>query len=220
MKETCTNCESELKSSFMNKVSKTDDRFNKIVNEILNLNVSYCTNCSHTVQLKSDTYLIDKQVEYRNEFSEKIKSIPVITLQNPKDWNYKPLSMVTSQSVTGTGVFTEISSSITDLLGGQSDRLNSKIRQGENICVNQLRLSCFNIGGNAVIATDIDYAELGGGKGMIMVCMSGTAIKLENPEILSNDFAEDINRLSELISLEKELNRQQLELKSAWTYSS
>jgi len=70
----------------------------------------------------------------------------------------------------------------------------------------------------AVIGTDIDYVELGGGRGMIMVCISETAINLENPKIMNEAFVFNINRLSELISLEKELANQQQELKSAFIY--
>jgi uncharacterized protein YbjQ (UPF0145 family) len=47
-----------------------------------------------------------------------------------------------------------------------------------------LRKETLELGGNAVLATDIDYAEVGGDKGMLIVCMTGTAVLLKNPEVL------------------------------------
>ena len=77
-----------------------------------------------------------------------------------------------------SGVVSEFTSSFTDLFGVQSGRFNKKLKAGEDICFAQLRKQALDLGGNAVIATDIDYSEVGGGKGMLMVCMGGTAIKL------------------------------------------
>lgn len=63
------------------------------------------------------------------------------------------------------------------------------------MCFAQLRKQTLDIGGNAVIATDIDYSELGASKGMIMVCMAGTAIKLKNPNVLGEQKANQIDEL-------------------------
>ncbi|MBE5322140.1 heavy metal-binding domain-containing protein [Pedobacter sp. MR2016-19] len=38
------------------------------------------------------------------------------------------------------------------------------------------------LGGNGIIATDVDYAEVGGAKAMVMVCMAGTAVKIKNQD--------------------------------------
>jgi len=132
-----------------------------------------------------------------------ISAIPVISLQNPANWDYEVLEMVTGQSTTGTGVVSEFTSSFTDMLGRQSGRYNRKIKGGESICFSQLRLQTLNLGGNAVIAADIDYSEVGGEKGMLMVCMAGTAIRLKNLEILGEQKADAIQ---ELCSLKERLN--------------
>ena len=104
--------------------------------------------------------------------------------------------MVTGQSTTGTGVISEFTSSFTDFFGAQSGRYNQKLKAGENMCFSQLRLQALDLGGNAVIATDIDYSEIGGDKGMLMVCMAGTAIRLENVDILEKETSEIIEKLS------------------------
>ncbi len=60
------------------------------------------------------------------------------------------------------------------------------------------------MGGNAIVATDIDYSEVGGMKGMLMVCMTGTAIRLKNPEVLGYD---NLEKIKEVIKLYKRIER-------------
>jgi len=110
-------------------------------------------------------------------------------------WNYKVLGMVTGQTTTGTGVLTEFTSSFTDFFGVQSGRHNKKLKDGEDMCKVQLRTQTLNMGGNAVVAADIDYSEVGAG-GMLMVCMTGTAINLENIDIIGKDKKEIIKKLN------------------------
>ena len=76
--------------------------------------------------------------------------------------------------------------------------INKKLKGGENICFAQLALAALERNGNAIIGVDIDYSELGGLKGIIMVCMTGTAIKLNNPDILGNLVAGQLVSLSKL----------------------
>jgi hypothetical protein len=73
-------------------------------------------------------------------------------------------------------------------------------------CRNQLRFKAVKLGCNAIIATDVDYAEVGGGKGMLMVCMAGTAVKLANPrDVLTIDF-EKLEALQTAVEDLKNLN--------------
>jgi uncharacterized protein YbjQ (UPF0145 family) len=83
----------------------------------------------------------------------------------------------------GTGFFSEISSAISDFTGLQSQALGDKIRVGERNCYKQIRREAVRLGGNAILALDIDYNEMGGLKGMVMVCMTGTAVTLNNEKI-------------------------------------
>jgi hypothetical protein len=63
------------------------------------------------------------------------------------------------------------------------------------------------MGGNAVVATDIDYSEVGGDKGMLMVCMSGTVVKLNNISILHETKVKALEELTELNERERYLSR-------------
>jgi len=144
---------------------------------------AYCSNCAPGLitQYKEDNN--NKIETLNNSIIDEISIIPIITLHNPNKWDYDILEMISAQSISGTGFLTELTSSWSDLTGGQSSSMASKISNGEDICKAKLRYQCVLLGGNAIIGTDIDYAEVGGAKGMLMVCMAGTAVKVESNKL-------------------------------------
>ncbi|HXI00924.1 MAG TPA: heavy metal-binding domain-containing protein [Sphingobacteriaceae bacterium] len=195
--EKCPNCDAPLKSGVFNSNSLIHKSNTEIINEFAeNKQKDYCFKCSSNLLEGSKNRLTIQIIELNKKLTELLPLIPVITVQSPYDWNYKIINMVTAQSVTGTGAFAEFASSITDLLGTQSNRYSTKLANGENLCFSQLRLKALEVGGNAIIATDIDYTEVGGDKGMLMVCMSGTVVKLENCDVLGNDYGDRFNELN------------------------
>jgi uncharacterized protein (AIM24 family) len=56
-------------------------------------------------------------------------------------------------------------------------------------------MKALELGGNAIVAADIDYAEVGGLKGMLMVAATGTAVMLNNLDVLGAKNIEIINNL-------------------------
>jgi len=54
------------------------------------------------------------------KFKQIIHFLPVISTHTPHNWKYDVLEMVTGQSVGGTGIMTEFSSTFSDLFGTQS----------------------------------------------------------------------------------------------------
>lgn len=67
-------------------------------------------------------------------------------------------------------------------------RLIKKILDATNFCKIDIRIQCLRAGGNAVIATDVDFNEIGAGStNMLMVCMAGTAIRITDLSIFNKD---------------------------------
>jgi len=202
----CTNCNSKLKSGLLSNVSLLTYEKVNIINEYHNVKAkTYCNKCGSDLYNKYKTKLVDERNQLKLDLRRNISSIPVVSIHSPLNWNYEILSMITGQSTTGTGLLSEFTSTFTDIFGAQSGRLNRKFKEGEDFCFTQLRKQTLDLGGNAVIATDIDYSEVGGGKGILMVCMGGTAIKLKNLEILGEEIEENINRLYQFNNRIKEL---------------
>ena len=201
----CPNCNELLKTGWASNqlVSETKTNF---INYLLKKEAeSYCDKCSSTL-LKDAKHVFDREKDLHVQtLNKKINAIPILSTHTPYGWDYTSLSIVTGQTVTGTGVISEFKSDISDFFGGQSSSFNKKLADGEQMCFSQLRAKTLQLGGNAIIATDIDYGEAGAGKGMLMVCAAGTAIKVNNTEIFGNK-AEEIKELIKAQKRLEELN--------------
>lgn len=195
----CPNCGSKLKGSILSTNAKLDQNAITLINLYHKPAAEgYCNKCGHELHNKYSISFNEDLRKYIHRMRSIIHHLPVVTIHHPVGWDYTVMEMVTGQSVGGTGITAEITSSFSDLFGSQNNTLRGKLQSGEILCTNQLRKNALDLGANAVIATDIDYAELGTLKGMIMVCMSGTAIKLNNPEILGEGRSDMIKEMIEL----------------------
>jgi len=158
----------------------------------------YCTKCGDGLYEQCKDHLVLDVRELTTELEESIDYVPVLSIQLPQGWEYDVLAIVTGQSVSGTGVIAEFTSSFSDLFGTQSSTLSGKLRGGEKYCFNQVRKRALDLGGNAVIGTDIDYSEVGSIRGMLLVCMAGTAVRLKNVNILGEDRKDKLKRAVEV----------------------
>ena len=179
----CPNCNTELKNSMFKKVYLINEQTNNFINEYNNSKKgAYCSKCYQPLHDTSVAACNKEMEQLRNTLSDLQSSIPIVSSHSPRDWDYSSIGIATGQSVTGTGIFTELSAAITDFMGTQSSAMSAKIRIGEKSCFQQLRRHTLTMGGNAILALDIDYSEVGNGKGMIMVCMTGTVVNLKNDD--------------------------------------
>lgn len=205
---TCPNDGADLKEGmFSSNRPFTEEAVEFIHTFTDNKAVGYCEKCglSLLAQARNEA---NRQAQNLNATLNKyIHHVPLLSLQKPEDWQARPLGLVTGQSVTGTGVFSEFASAWTDLFGAQSNAYNQKIAGGEKICQTQLRLKCVEMGGNVILAVDIDYAEVGGDKGMLMVCMTGTAMLLENTAVMGAEAVEGLNIITETARYRRGMRR-------------
>lgn len=204
----CPNCNQSIKKGTF---SSNEIVSKKIIDQINyleeNTKDAYCSKCAPSLQKYSLKKITLNYQNISKSINSYLKYIPVITTHSPLNWDYRAIQMVSGQSSTGTGVITEFTSSFTDTFGGDSGRHNKKLRAGEDLCLLQLRKQTLALGGNAIIACDIDYSEIGSGKGILMVCMAGTAIELKNTDIISNNLSIKLEKLNEL-------SKEKLELKN------
>lgn len=216
-KEICPNCGAKIKSTLLTDNLLLSEGKVKLINRFTdNKSTGFCQKCSSDLLeegakvIRVEKELLKKNLKLKfEELNIVIQKVPIITLHNPKDWKYETLEIVSAQSVTGTGVFSEIASNWTDFFGMDSKIYNEKLKSGEDKCKNQLRAQTIKLGGNAILGTDIDYSEAGAGKGMLMVCMAGTAIKINN----LNELNYDTNSLIRAESLLIEIQHSENELK-------
>lgn len=200
----CPNCNKKL-DGFLASRYILEQNLTDFINSLEEHNsTAYCNECGNQI-IESYRYEIsEKKRRLTQELNQHTHQIPIVTTHFPKGWDYKIMEVVSSQSVSCTGFLSELSGSWADFTGGQSNTLANKISSGEEICKKKIQFQCALIGGNAIIATDIDYSEVGGGREMLMVCMAGTAVIVD---IQSEEFAERAESMKIIHKNIKELAR-------------
>lgn len=56
-----------------------------------------------------------------------------------------------------------------------------------------------------MVGVDVDYAEVAGSRAMLMVCMTGTAVKVDDPVMLGDEFSRTYAALNDEIKAVNEL---------------
>lgn len=108
--------------------------------------------------------------------------IQICTLPTLPETPFQILGIASSHVALGTGVISQIFSSWTDFFGEQSETYNKKMREAEDACLTKLKIRAHEMGASAVIGVQTTYTELTSGHGMLMVCMTGTAVKVRENE--------------------------------------
>lgn len=86
--------------------------------------------------------------------------------------------VVTGEAIVGANFVKDFLSSIRDFVGGRSGSYEKTLRSARETAFAELTESALAAGANAVVGIDIDYEVLGESNGMLMVCVSGTAVTL------------------------------------------
>lgn len=90
------------------------------------------------------------------------------------------LDIVSAEYVLGINVFRDFLASVRDIVGGRSETTQRAFQDARRGCLLELREEAAALGANAVIGVDLDYSEIsGGGKSMLFLVASGTAVRVE-----------------------------------------
>lgn len=89
------------------------------------------------------------------------------------------LGIVTGEAILGANLFRDIFASVRDLVGGRSGSYERVLAQARATALEELENQARELGANAVVGVDLDYEVLGQANGMLMVSISGTAVRLE-----------------------------------------
>ncbi len=92
----------------------------------------------------------------------------------------KYLGLVSGEAILGANIFKDIFASIRDIVGGRSAAYEQELRQAKDIAISEMLDQAKIMGGNAVIAVDLDYETIGQGGSMLMVSACGTAVLMED----------------------------------------
>ena len=93
------------------------------------------------------------------------------------------IDIVTSECVFGVNIFKDILGGVRDIVGGRAGAHQKVLKDLRKTCLDELRMNAAEMGADAVIGVDLDYSEISGKNGgLLMLVASGTAVKLEPKE--------------------------------------
>jgi uncharacterized protein YbjQ (UPF0145 family) len=99
------------------------------------------------------------------------------TLEGTKIAEY--FGICSGEAICGANVFRDMFAGVRDFVGGRSGAYEKVLREGKEIAIEDMCDQAKELGANAVIAVDIDYEVVGEKGSMLMVAVSGTAVRIE-----------------------------------------
>lgn len=116
----------------------------------------------------------------REHWDAFVQRLPVSTTPTiPGREIQSAVDVVSAECAFGMNLLRDFFASITDITGGRSASTQKVLRDARQVALLQLRYEAHNLGANAVVGVDLDYSEFsGGGKAMLFVVATGTAVIL------------------------------------------
>lgn len=101
-----------------------------------------------------------------------ITTTPTIQGKEVKEY----LGIVTGEAIMGANIVKDIFASITDIVGGRSAAYEKELTRARDIAVKEMEENAAALGANGIVGVDLDYETVR--EGMLMVTVSGTAVKV------------------------------------------
>jgi len=98
------------------------------------------------------------------------------TLQGHEVEQY--MGIVVGEAIMGANVFKDIISTISDIVGGRSGAYEAEMGKARQIAFDEMEDEARRMGADGIIGVDIDYEVIGKAGSMLMVSVSGTAVRL------------------------------------------
>lgn len=87
------------------------------------------------------------------------------------------LDIVVGEAILGANVFKDIFGSIRDIVGGRSGSYEKEMARARKIAFEDMERAAAGLGADGIVGIDIDYEVVGAQGAMMMVSVSGTAVK-------------------------------------------
>ena len=88
------------------------------------------------------------------------------------------VGIVTGEAIIGANIFRDMFSAVRDVVGGRAGGYERALAGARDAAVAEMVEAARERGANGVIGIDFDYEVLGESNGMMMVAVSGTAVRL------------------------------------------
>lgn len=88
------------------------------------------------------------------------------------------LGIVNGEAVIGANIFRDMFSSIRDVVGGRAGGYERALAGARDAALEDMMAAAKELGADGIVGIDFDYEVLGETNGMMMVSVSGTAVKM------------------------------------------
>lgn len=86
------------------------------------------------------------------------------------------LGVVNGEAIIGANIFKDMFAAVRNVVGGRAGAYERTLADARRIAFEEAAEAAAKLGANAVVGIDVDYEVLGADNGMLMVCVSGTAV--------------------------------------------
>jgi uncharacterized protein YbjQ (UPF0145 family) len=88
------------------------------------------------------------------------------------------LGVVNGEAIIGANIFRDLFSSVRDVVGGRAGGYERALSGARDAALQDMVDAAKEMGANGVVGIDFDYEVLGETNGMMLVAVSGTAVKM------------------------------------------
>jgi len=87
------------------------------------------------------------------------------------------LGVVVGEAILGANIFKDIFGAVRDIVGGRAGAYEDELGKARDIAFDELQDEARMLGADSIVGIDLDYEVIGRKNGMLMVSVSGTAVK-------------------------------------------
>lgn len=87
--------------------------------------------------------------------------------------------VVVGEAILGANIFTDLFGAVRDIVGGRAQAWETELAKARDMAFQDLEAEAKAIGANAIVGIDIDYEVIGMRASMMMVSVSGTAVRVK-----------------------------------------
>lgn len=88
------------------------------------------------------------------------------------------LGVVNGEAIIGANIFRDLFSSVRDVVGGRAGGYERALSGARDAALEDMMAAAREVGADGIVGIDFDYEVLGETNGMVMVSVSGTAVKM------------------------------------------
>lgn len=89
------------------------------------------------------------------------------------------LNVVVGEAILGANIFKDLFGAVRDIVGGRSGAYEQEMGKAREIAFAEMESKALALGADGIVGIDIDYEVIGQNGSMMMVSVSGTAVKFK-----------------------------------------